>query len=284
VHQLAAKDAPGALELPSEWRMMRSTGTESRVQLGPTKRITDVWLAYTELEVAEPAQIELHTASTGLETIWLNEKIVFERKKTDVGGPSPRRVEASLAKGVNRILVRLNEVQERAEFQLRFRRTSAVPQRERFAAAALVRSGNATRGREVFLNAQESLCTRCHRVGDVGERYAPELTGLGGRFSKVYIIESILEPSRAISPSYEATIIDLKDGRRLTGLRVEEDNAKLVILDTHAQKHTVATSDIESRRKSTVSPMPEGLEQALSEEEFVDLVSFLVSLKVERKD
>ncbi|HKA07826.1 MAG TPA: hypothetical protein VKD71_11255, partial [Gemmataceae bacterium] len=146
------------------------------------------------------------------------------------------------------------------------------------------RSGNAVRGREVFLNAQKAQCTKCHRVGDTGERYAPELTGLGSRFSKVYIVESILEPSRAISPSFEATIIDLKDGRRLTGLKVEEDDAKLVILDTQAKKHTVSKSEIESRRKSTVSPMPEGLEQSLTEDEFVDLVSYLVSLRAEKKD
>jgi putative membrane-bound dehydrogenase-like protein len=284
VHQLTTSETSGAIELPFAWPTTLSTGTETRVHLGSTKRTTAVWLAFTELDFPESAQVEFLTASMGLETIWLNDKIVFERKKAGVNGASPDRFEATLVKGTNRILVRLNESRERAEFQLRFRRKSAVPQRERFAAAALARSGNAARGREVFLNAQKSQCTKCHRVGDVGERYGPELTGLGSRFSKVYIIESILEPSRAISPSFEGTILDLKDGRRLTGLKVEEDDAKLVIVDAQAKKLVVSKADIEGRGKSTVSPMPEGLEKALAEDEFVDLVSFLVSLKAERKN
>jgi putative membrane-bound dehydrogenase-like protein len=282
--KLTAAEAPAAMDLTSEWPVLLATGMEGRAQLGAAKNASDLWLAFAEVEAVELSRVEFSTTSTGLETVWLNEKVIFERKKAAAKDASPDRVEANLVKGSNRILVRLNDVRERAEFQLRFRRMSAVPQRERLAAAALARSGNVTRGREVFLNAEKSQCTKCHRVGDVGERYGPELTGLGSRFSKVYIIESILEPSRAISPSFEGTIIDLKDGRRLTGLRIEEDDAKLVILDGQARKLAVPKADIESRGKSTVSPMPEGMENSLTEDEFVDLVSYLVSLKAERKN
>jgi hypothetical protein len=56
------------------------------------------------------------------------------------------------------------------------------------------------------------------------------------------------------------------------------------MVDAQAKKHVVSKADIEARGKSTVSPMPEGLEKSLTEDEFVDLVSFLVSLKAERKN
>ena len=49
-----------------------------------------------------------------------------------------------------------------------------------------------------------------------------------------------------------------------------------------AKKHVLAKSDIAGQRKSILSTMPDGLEKTLSEEEFVDLISFLVSLQAER--
>ena len=42
--------------------------------------------------------------------------------------------------------------------------------------------------------------------------------------------------------------------------------------------------DIEARRKSALSTMPEGLEKRLTEGEFVDLISYLVSLKAQRSN
>src|SRR5207248_1354270 len=119
--------------------------------LGPVKRATDIWLGTTQVTVPEPTQIEFFTSSTGLETIWLNDKVVFRREKP--GGTSySDRFEARLAKGPNRILLRLAETRETAEFQLRFRRKSAAPQQERFAAAALSRAGNPALGKQIFLN------------------------------------------------------------------------------------------------------------------------------------
>ena len=55
-----------------------------------------------------------------------------------------------------------------------------------------------------------------------GEHIGPELTGLGSRFSKAYIVESILEPSRTIAPSFESTLVELKNGKVLSGIKVAE--------------------------------------------------------------
>jgi hypothetical protein len=45
------------------------------------------------------------------------------------------------------------------------------------------------------------------------------------------------------------------------------------------QKHLLATADIEAHRPYPLSTMPEGLEPRFTEEEFLDLVAFLVSQK-----
>jgi quinoprotein glucose dehydrogenase len=68
--------------------------------------------------------------------------------------------------------------------------------------SALTRAGDRERGRKLFFDSDKSLCLRCHRLGDQGERMGPELTGVGSRFSRIYVVESILEPSRTIAPSF----------------------------------------------------------------------------------
>jgi putative heme-binding domain-containing protein len=129
------------------------------------------------------------------------------------------------------------------------------------------------------LNADKSLCVKCHRVGEQGERIGPELTGLGSRFSKVYIIESILEPSRAISSGFETIAVVLKNGKALNGVKIAETEATLTVVDSQAEKHTLVRADIEARQTHPVSTMPDGLEKRLTEDEFVDLISFLVNLR-----
>lgn len=281
VDQLTSKDH-GTAELTSQWRLVQSSGMEARVQLGPVKQSSDVWLAFAEVDVSQLTAVEFSTGSSGTETVWVNGKQSFRREKPAVAGPYPDRFAVDLAKGTNRVLVQLADAKGAAEFQLRFRRKSAAPQLERLAAAALSRAGNPTRGREILLNAEKSLCVKCHRVDDKGERFGPELTGLGSRFSKAYIIESILEPNRTVSPSYETIVVDLKNQRTVSGIKVEENNASLVLVDAEAKRHVVMKDDIDSRRKSVLSTMPEGLEKRLTEDEFVDLISYLVSLKAQR--
>lgn len=90
-------------------------------------------------------------------------------------------------------------------------------------------------------------------------------------------MESILEPSRTIAPSYGTVVVTLKNGKTLTGVKVTETEKSLTLADNQGQKHELARADIEEQQASPLSTMPEGLEKRLSEAEFVDLIAFLVS-------
>jgi putative membrane-bound dehydrogenase-like protein len=267
-----AEDAP-------RWDLVMSAGMEGRVRLKTVRKAPAAFVAVSDVVVDSAAVVEVFTASTGLETIRLNDQVVFQRQRPGVIGPYPDHFEASLRKGRNRVVVRLSDAKAAPEFQLRFRRKSARPEHERLARAALSRAGNPANGRQVFLNAEKSQCVKCHRVGELGERIGPELTGLGSRFAKVYIIESILEPSRTIAPSFETLALVLKNGRVLHGIKTAETDGTLTLVDNQAQKHVVNRSEIETQQVHPLSTMPEGLEKRLTEDEFVDLVSFLVNLK-----
>jgi putative heme-binding domain-containing protein len=144
---------------------------------------------------------------------------------------------------------------------------------------ALDRTGDPERGRKVFDDVEKSLCLKCHRLGDRGERIGPELSGIGGRFSRVTIIESILEPSRSIAPSFDSVTMALKDGRVFNGLRVAQSETVVTLADQNGQKHEIPVADVELVRSQPLSLMPEGIETRVTPEEFVDLIAFLAGQK-----
>jgi putative heme-binding domain-containing protein len=280
--QLSSMPLGGQEEPSLAWSFVLSNGVDARVRLVPAKSGSAAWLGLSEIDVTESVAAEFFTASSGIETVCVNDKVVFQRARPLPAESHPDVFEAQLTKGRNRILVRLTDAKGAPEFQLRFRRKSARPDHERLTKVALSRVGNPERGRKVFMNAEKSLCSKCHRIGDQGERIGPELTGLGSRFSKVYIIESILEPSRAIAPSFESIAVVLKNGTLVTGVRIADTETTVTLVDNQAQKHVLARADIETQARHPLSTMPEGLERRLTEDEFVDLIAYLVKLKDNR--
>jgi putative membrane-bound dehydrogenase-like protein len=284
-----ASDAPPIIErfasarkagdLP-DWRTLFATGTESRVRLGPKDSAKDeLWFAYTDVAVPEATDVEVLASSSGSLHVWLNGQALHRRDQPRNFQIDSDRFAGTLAEGVNRLLVQVGPSKAVVEFHLRFRRKSAKVEHERLTQAVLTRAGNPDRGRKVLFNTEKSLCLKCHRIGDQGERIGPELTGIGSRFSRIYILESILEPSRTIAPSFGTIVVALKNGKVLTGVKVSETQTTLTLADNQGQKHTIARTDIEEQTPSPLSTMPEGLEKRLTEEELVDLIASLMSQK-----
>ena len=104
-----------------------------------------------------------------------------------------------------------------------------------------------------------------------------DLTGVGSRFSRVHLVESILEPGRTIAPSYDTFAAILKDGRVITAVKVAETADRVTLGDQEGNLHDLARRDVRELTRQPVSLMPAGLEKQLSEREFLDLVAFLVA-------
>lgn len=265
----------------SAWRTLFAAGTEARVIVGHKDAASPdgSWLARSSLRVSEPTAVEFLASSSGSLRVWLNGQNVYERNEPQSFRIDSDRFSATLDKGDNRLVVLIDRSTAAAEMHLRLRRKSAMAEHERLAQAALARAGNADRGRQVFLNTEKSLCLKCHRVGEQGERIGPELTGVGNRFSTIYVIESILEPSRTIAPSFGTTVALLKTGQMLSGVLTTETLTDIALVDNQGQRHVLQKSEIDEQKSSPLSTMPEGLEKRMSEPEFVDLIAFLMSLK-----
>jgi putative heme-binding domain-containing protein len=269
--------------LPSraEWHAVFADGPEARVTVEAGKALADgqIWLARTVLWVDTSIPVQFLASSSGTLSVRLNGRRIHQRKDVRPYQPESDRFDATLEKGLNVVLVELSASRAKSLFHVGFRRKTSTAEHERLTQAALTRAGNPERGRALFFNVAKSQCLKCHRLGNQGEKIGPELTGVGKRFARIHVIESILEPSRTIAPSYETLTVALKDGRSLTGVRVAETADHLTLGDREGKKQVVAKSDIEARGTDPHSIMPEGLEKSFTTDEFVDLIAFLVGQK-----
>ncbi len=137
-----------------------------------------------------------------------------------------------------------------------------------------VKSGRSfEQGKAAFTSAQ---CILCHRFGGAGGSVGPELTAVGSRLSARDILESLLEPSKVLPDQYKNSNLTLTSGDDISGRVLQEDADKVVVMTDLIHQTTVEVkkSDIESRRISNVSPMPEGLLTSLTAEEIWDLISY----------
>src|SRR5262249_21899946 len=149
------------------------------------------------------------------------------------------KADAKLLGGGSRLVI---ELTGRAvpEFQVRFRSKSSKADHERLMKLVLEGAGNGERGRELFLNAETTQCVKCHRIGEEGGRVGPDLAGIGSRFSRIHLVESVLEPSRTIAPSYETLAVALQSGQVLNGVKSSETASELVLGDNQGKLHTIS--------------------------------------------
>jgi putative membrane-bound dehydrogenase-like protein len=283
---IAKVGAPGgALEACAEvsagWKVQLAAGLDSQLRLrsdrpgGPDSS----WVLCSDVDMVEATAVQFLASSGGRLRIWLNGRAVYERASQRPFVPDSDRFDASLDPGPNRLIAAVTPVSDVTSFHLRFRRKASTAERERLMQRALTQTGNADRGRSVFQNLEKSQCLKCHRLGDQGARIGPDLTAIGSRFPRAYLIESVLEPSRTIAPSFETIAIALGDGRVLTGVRTAETETALTLADPEGKAHVLRKSDIEAQRPQATSLMPDGLEKPLTADEFVDLIAFLAGQK-----
>ncbi|MGD9720573.1 MAG: ThuA domain-containing protein [Pirellulales bacterium] len=141
--------------------------------------------------------------------------------------------------------------------------------------AGAVAGGNIERGRRLF-SADALGCAKCHAVAANQQGGGgPSLADAARRFTVSHLVESVLLPGKQVAPVFAATSIATDDGRSLSGLVVEENDAELVLLLPTSVRQTVAKSTIEARQLQTSSPMPTGLVKTPAE--LGDILAYLLS-------
>ena len=129
-----------------------------------------------------------------------------------------------------------------------------------------------SRGAVVF----EKTCSVCHQIGDVGKKLGPELAGIGMR-GLDRILEDTLDPNRTVDQAFRSTLILLEGGVVISGLLQDDQGEVIVLADAAGNLVSYPKDEIVESRTTNVSPMPSNIAEDLPEQDFHDLLAFLLA-------
>lgn len=134
--------------------------------------------------------------------------------------------------------------------------------------------GNASNGQLVY----KKHCAACHQLFGEGTKVGPDLT-TSNRQDRDFLLVSLVDPSSVIRKEFVSVVIQTTNGRILTGLAVDRNDASITLADAKGEKQVVAISEIEDLLDSNISLMPDNLYLQLKPQELRDLFAYLQSKK-----
>ena len=142
--------------------------------------------------------------------------------------------------------------------------------------ARSVKVGNSTRGKSLVEG--KGACLTCHRINGVGPRTAPDLSDVGLARTADTLNRSVTDPTAGLMPINRPVRITMKDGRTITGRRLNEDTFTVQLIDDKERLHSLVKSDMRSYVVETKSLMP-SYAGKLTEDEVADVVAYLLTLR-----
>jgi putative heme-binding domain-containing protein len=143
--------------------------------------------------------------------------------------------------------------------------------------AASLFGGDTERGSRIFYSHESAQCMRCHSYEDMGGNAGPRLNGIATRLTRPQILEALINPSARLAPGFGVVTLELKDGKTVSGVLLDETKNNLTIRGSGRQ-NTVVTKNQVLKRTNAPSSMPD-MKQILTKKEIRDVVSFLSTLK-----
>jgi len=158
--------------------------------------------------------------------------------------------------------------------QLSQDRESQIKKYKQLLTPTALADGDAARGRAIY----NKTCASCHTLYGAGGKIGPDLTG-SNRANLDYILLNSVDPSYDVPEGYKMVIIQTVDGRVLNGV-IAEENAQNVVLKTVEQPRVVVLKkDIEVRRISPKSMMPDGQLDQMKPQDVINLIKYLQTIE-----
>ncbi|SHO61996.1 PVC-type heme-binding CxxCH protein [Algoriphagus zhangzhouensis] len=191
------------------------------------------------------------------------------------GDISPRIL---LDRGVNeQLLANMSPAQTRDYVALTSGMESVLEERQQLIDARLARfvpKPDLENGKAMFIN----TCTICHQIEGDGGIIGPQLDGIGN-WGRRALTEKILDPNRNISQAFKTYTVTLKDGKVQSGLFRRDEGELEVYADASGQEFTVSKDLIQEKKVSQYTLMPDSFGESISEEDFDDLIAYLLTQK-----
>lgn len=288
------QDAPqkGLGDQPLTWKPIQPADDRGQVDLGRAIGGSErAAFGYVEIESPDDHQARLAIGSDDTLTVWLNGQEVYRHDDARGFAHDQDRCKVTLKAGTNRLVVQSGNhgggwqfalgVSDEPNYAFLTMPTTGGFNPDAFRDFALKQEGDPEHGRALFTDLKGLACVKCHQVAGQGGSVGPDLSGIGAKYVPAEIVESVLYPSAKIFSGYEPIVVATNDGRLLTGIVKSDDDEALVIQDAEDKTLRIPQADIDERRLSNVSLMPNGLAEGLSKEDFADLIAYLKTLQEE---
>ncbi len=133
--------------------------------------------------------------------------------------------------------------------------------------------GDPQTGRQIYT---KSGCPACHRIGREGSVFGPDLSRIGASRPLEYLRESVVHPSADIPPEFEGVTAVLKNGKRVHGVRVNEDTFTLQLRDPSQRVISLMKDEVQQLTYDKQSLMP--AYDRLSPADLQNLLAYLASI------
>jgi len=145
--------------------------------------------------------------------------------------------------------------------------------------AVMKGKGNVADGERLF-TAQG--CIACHAIDLTAEQKGPYLGTAGSKFTRDYLIDSILDPNKVVAQGFQTSVFTMKDDSVHMGFVTNEADGKIELRNIAGQATELNRGDVVKDEHLRQSMMPPGLGSTLTVGEFTSLIDYLVSLRSEK--
>lgn len=154
-------------------------------------------------------------------------------------------------------------------------------------------TGDADRGAKLY--AGKGGCAACHAINGEGSAYGPDLSEIGLRRGAKHLMTSLLEPEADVPKSYlqyrpgtavadnflQVRLVTLT-GKRINGVRVNEDSFTIHVREMSGQVHSFFKSELSQLHKDWGKSSMPSYRKVLTQTDLNDLVAYLLTLRGER--
>ena len=141
---------------------------------------------------------------------------------------------------------------------------------------AMASNGDAAIGEKIYTR---QGCIACHAVDQKAVQKGPYLGSAGSKFTKDYLIQSILDPNAVVAQGFQTELITMKDKSVHMGFVTREEDGVVDLRNIAGVVTQIKEAEIAKRDHQAQTMMPAGLALTLTVDEFNHLIAYLVSMK-----
>ncbi len=136
-------------------------------------------------------------------------------------------------------------------------------------------------GKQLFFDDEgKANCGKCHSVNGRGGKVGPPLSFVGSSRTQGFLLESLLNPKAVITSGYSSILILTKEGKFITGVKVNEDESSIDLVNKEGNKLHISKREIKKFKAQKISIMPGNFKDILTTDEVRHLLAYLGTLKI----